>query len=60
MPISLVRDDLEAGALVKVGTADMEIQFDVCLIKPVARQSPTVEALWSLVNSRVEARPSRV
>jgi DNA-binding transcriptional LysR family regulator len=59
-PLSLVRDDLEAEALVKVGTADVEIQFDVCLIRPVARQSATVEALWSLVNAPIEAKPSGV
>ena len=59
-PLSLVRTDLEKGTLVQAdgadGERDMAVEIDVCLIKPVARQSPAVESLWQMArNHKAEA-----
>ncbi|MEH2471742.1 DNA-binding transcriptional LysR family regulator [Nitrobacteraceae bacterium AZCC 2161] len=45
-PLSLVRDDLEAGRLVRAGTASDEVPMEIRLFRPKSRQSPAAEALW--------------
>ncbi len=45
-PLSLVREDLEAGRLVRVGERSDEVPMEIRLFRPKPRQSPAAEALW--------------
>jgi DNA-binding transcriptional LysR family regulator len=54
VPLSLVRSDLDRGALVQADDPETGIDIAVCLIRSAARQSPAVESLWSL--AQAEAR----
>lgn len=45
-PLSLVRDDLEAGRLVRVGKQSDEVPMEIRLFRSKPRQSPAAEALW--------------
>ena len=55
--LSLIRPDLDRGALVQAGGPDMGTDIAVCLIRPAARQSPVVESLWSLVQAEAQQNP---
>ena len=57
-PLSLVQSDLDRNALVQAGSADMSIDIAVCLIRPVTRQNPVIESLWSLTQAKVQATSS--
>jgi len=48
-PMSLVREDLAAGNLVRAGAEAWDIPIQIRLFRPCARQSPTAERFWSLV-----------
>ncbi len=48
LPLSIVGDDLEQGALVRVGGTRWDISVDIRLYRPRARQSDSAEALWKL------------
>ncbi len=56
-PLSLIQPDLDEGALVPAGGPDMGIDIAVCLIRPIARQSPVVENLWSLAQAEAQRNP---
>jgi DNA-binding transcriptional LysR family regulator len=45
--LSLVADDLAAGRLVRAGDALDEVEIEIRLWRPKARQSPAAESLWS-------------
>ncbi len=45
-PLSLVREDLEARRLVRVGEQSDEVPMEIRLFRPKPRQSPAAEALW--------------
>ncbi len=46
VPHSLVMDDLAAGRLVRTGDPASDVPVDVRLVRPRARQPPSVEAFW--------------
>jgi DNA-binding transcriptional LysR family regulator len=48
LPLSIVAEDLAAGALVRAGDARWDIPVDVRLYRPRARQSQSAEAFWKL------------
>ena len=48
LPLSLVAQDLSDGTLTRAGTTSFEVRVKICLIRPRARQSEAVEALWAL------------
>lgn len=48
-PRTLVAEDLAAGRLVRAGAEEWDIPLDICLVRPSARQTPAVEALWALL-----------
>lgn len=49
LPLSLAREDLAEGRLVRAGGADWEIPLDLRLYRPRARQAPAAEAFWARV-----------
>ena len=57
IPLSLAQPDLDGGALVQAGDADMVVDVAVCLIRPAARQSPAVESLWSVAQAGAQREP---
>lgn len=52
LPMTAVRSDLDSGALVRAGDASADVPVDIRLLRPVSRQSPIVEAFWSLARRR--------
>lgn len=48
-PLSLVRDDLDSGRLVRVGARSDEVSMEIHLFRAKSRQSPAAEALWDRV-----------
>ncbi len=51
--LSLVEDDLASGKLVRAGSEEQDIEIEIRLWRPRARQSPAAEALWSRINTSV-------
>ncbi len=49
MPHTLVRNDLERGALAPAGDAAWEVPVEVHLFRPRSRMSPAAEAFWAMV-----------
>lgn len=47
LPRTLAEDDIAAGLLVEAGEPDLAIPIEIRLFRPVARQGPTVEAVWA-------------
>ena len=47
--LSLVKEDLEQGRLVRAGPEAEDIEMEIRLWRPRARQSPAAEALWSRI-----------
>jgi DNA-binding transcriptional LysR family regulator len=47
LPRTLAEDDIKAGRLVKSGNRKHEIPLEIRLFRPVLRQSPAVETVWS-------------
>ena len=47
LPRTLAEEDISAGRLVEAGNPELEIPIEIRLFRPVARQSKTVEAIWS-------------
>jgi DNA-binding transcriptional LysR family regulator len=45
--LSLVKDDLDSGRLVRAGDAGDETPIEIRLWRPKARQAPAAEQLWS-------------
>jgi DNA-binding transcriptional LysR family regulator len=58
--LSLVQEDLEAGKLTRAGPEDADVEIEIRIWRPNARQSPAAEALWSriLSNNRNDKSPS--
>lgn len=52
LPISLVRDDLRRGILVRAGDESWDIPIEIRLYRHRARQSPKAEEFWSLISHR--------
>lgn len=50
--LSLVKDDLDAGRLVRAGTENDETPIEIRLWRPKARQAPAAEQLWSKILKR--------
>ena len=62
LPLSLTRQDLEAGRLVRSApSGDWDIPMSIRLYRPRARQSPAAEAFWSQAAAAADeaARPAR-
>jgi len=62
LPLSLTRQDLEAGRLVRSApSGDWDIPMSIRLYRPRARQSPAAEAFWSQAAAAADeaARPTR-
>ncbi|MBJ7438953.1 MAG: LysR family transcriptional regulator [Sphingopyxis sp.] len=51
LPLSIVADDLQQGALVRAGDAHWDIPVDVRLYRPRGRQSPSAEIFWRLAKA---------
>lgn len=47
--LSLVRDDLEVGRLVRAGSPGDDVPIEIRLWRPRARQTPAAETLWSRI-----------
>lgn len=47
--LSLVRDDIDAGILVRAGPEEEDVPIEIRLWRPATRQSPAAEALWGKV-----------
>ena len=52
---SLVQEDLDAERLARAGPAEEDIEIEIRLWRPKARQSPAAEALWSRIVENVRA-----
>jgi DNA-binding transcriptional LysR family regulator len=50
-PLSLVKDDMEAGKLVRAGDETLDIPIEIRLFRPRARQSQAAETFWSQVTA---------
>lgn len=50
--LSLVKDDLESGRLVRAGDEQDETAIEIRLWRPKARQAPAAEQLWSKILKR--------
>jgi LysR family transcriptional regulator, hypochlorite-specific transcription factor HypT len=48
-PLSLVKDDLASGRLVRAGDEAWDVPMQIRLFRPRARQSPSAERFWALV-----------
>jgi LysR family transcriptional regulator, hypochlorite-specific transcription factor HypT len=48
-PLSLAKDDLAQGALVRAGDSSWDIPIEIRLFRPRARQSQAAEAFWAQV-----------
>lgn len=46
-PLSLVQDDLRAGRLVRTGKPEDDLEIEIRLWRPRARQSAAAEAFWA-------------
>ena len=46
LPESLIAHELQAGALVRAGTQDLDVSLDVLVIRPVYRLSDHGERIW--------------
>ena len=47
LPRTLAEEDISAGRLVEAVNPELEFPIEIRLFRPVARQSKTVEAIWS-------------
>lgn len=58
-PLSLVEDDLRKGTLVRAGPMQDDVEIEIRLWRPKARQSPVAEALWArlLSEQKEDMRP---
>jgi DNA-binding transcriptional LysR family regulator len=54
MPMSLIARDLEDGVLVRAGDAQFDVEIDIRLYRPRARQTVAAEAFWALLKARAE------
>jgi DNA-binding transcriptional LysR family regulator len=57
-PLSLCRDDLEAGRLVRAGNACWEVPIEIRLFRPKARRNAVVESFWRRVYRIVHPNPA--
>tara|TARA_R100000935_G_C2840985_1_gene170967 strand:- start:5322 stop:6209 length:888 start_codon:yes stop_codon:yes gene_type:complete len=53
--LSLVKDDLDSGRLVRAGGPEHETPIEIRLWRPKARQAPAAEQLWSKVLKQQKA-----
>ena len=53
-PLSLVADDLESGALVHAGKPEDDLEIEIRLWRPKARQAAAAEAFWARQVRRAE------
>jgi LysR family transcriptional regulator, hypochlorite-specific transcription factor HypT len=49
LPLSLVRDDLDNGSLVRAGDESWDTLLEIRLLRPHSLQRPAAEKFWSLV-----------
>ncbi|HVZ14580.1 MAG TPA: LysR family transcriptional regulator [Bauldia sp.] len=57
-PLSLIRDDLAAGRLLRAGPESWDVAIEIRVFRPRIRQSAAAERFWSLViESSKEAAP---
>ena len=54
MPMSLIARDLEDGVLIRAGDAQFDVEIDIRLYRPRARQTVAAEAFWALLKARAE------
>jgi DNA-binding transcriptional LysR family regulator len=48
LPWTLAEEDMTAGLLVEAGDQEFTIPIEIRLFRPVARQRPAIEAVWSV------------
>ncbi len=60
LPQSLVEEDLESGKLVRAGGAAWDIDVEIRLFRPRARQSPAAERFWSWLQEQFPERYASV
>ncbi|CAO4184928.1 LysR family transcriptional regulator [Methylorubrum populi] len=53
-PLCLAADDLAAGRLVRAGDARWDVEIEIRLIRPRARQSRSAEAFWTHLQAQSE------
>jgi DNA-binding transcriptional LysR family regulator len=46
-PLSLIEDDIANGLLARAGPEEEDLQIEIRLWRPRARQAPAAEAFWS-------------
>jgi DNA-binding transcriptional LysR family regulator len=46
-PLSLIEDDLRKGLLVRAGPPEDDVEIEIRLWRPKARQAPAAEAFWT-------------
>lgn len=51
LPHSVASQDIAAGRLISAGGREWEIDMDIVLFRPNARQSPAAESFWAEVNA---------
>jgi len=47
IPVSLIRQELDAGAITLVGGDDWAVDVSIVLLRPRSRMSPLAERFWS-------------
>jgi DNA-binding transcriptional LysR family regulator len=51
LPLSLVKDDLQCGALVHAGDSTWDVDVEIRLFRPRAALAPAAERFWALLGS---------
>jgi DNA-binding transcriptional LysR family regulator len=54
LPLSIVRDDLDNGSLVRAGDETWDTLLEIRLLRPHSLQKPAAERFWSLVVNHAE------
>jgi DNA-binding transcriptional LysR family regulator len=54
LPLSIVRDDLDNGSLVRAGDETWDTLLEIRLLRPHSLQKPAAERFWSLLDNHAE------
>jgi len=60
LPYSLVEEDLQSGKLVRAGDSSWDVDVEIRLFRPRARQSPAAERFWSSLQDQYAERYASV
>ncbi|MBR0896755.1 LysR family transcriptional regulator [Bradyrhizobium tropiciagri] len=58
-PLSLIEMDLRTGSLVKIGSTADQVQMEIRLFRPKARQTATAEAFWMVARKHATIKRRR-